>query len=101
MRKKIENRLKITCDDVDLTTITDVEFYVRQFNFFETYTPTVISTNEMIVIIPFEDAKKMREGDVKLQFAFTDSDGNPRASDVVEMNVDTLLKEVGYDPASR
>jgi hypothetical protein len=98
MREKIENRLKITCEDVDLTTLINIEFYVRQARFFGCYSPTVISSTEMVVIIPFEDAKKLHSGKVELQFAFTDANGNPDASDSVVCEVGNLLKEVGYDP---
>lgn len=97
MREKIENNLKITCTDIDLTTLTNIEFYVRQIRFFACYTPVVISSTEMIVIIPFEDAKKLTHGKAKLQFAFTDANGKPDTSDVVEVEVKELLKEVGYD----
>ena len=98
MRENIENLLKISCDDVDLREVYDIEFYVRQLRFFGCYIPDVISAHEMTVKIPFADAKKLKGGKVELQFAFTDFNGNPRASDVVTMNVDILLKEVGYDP---
>jgi hypothetical protein len=98
MRKKIQNNLKITCDDVDFTAVTDLEFYVKQLGFEGCYTPIVITAHEMVVRIPFSDALNLREGDVKLQFAFVDENGVPRASDVVETTVKTLLKEVGYDP---
>ena len=98
MREKIENQLKITCSDIDLTTLTKIEFYVKQPRFFGCYTPVVISSTEMVVIIPFEDAKKLTHGIAELQFAFTDSEGNPDASEIVKMEVDDLLKEVGYDP---
>lgn len=96
MRKKIENHLKITCEDVDLTTISNIEFYVKQIRFFGCYKPSVISSNEMLVIIPFEDAKKLQYGTVELQFAFTDANGNPDASEIVECEVGDLLREVGY-----
>ena len=96
MRKKIENKLKITCNDVNLTTITDIEFYVRQTRFFGCYKPTVVSESEMFVVIPFEDAKKLQLGKAKLQFAFTDSEGNPDASEILEYEVSDLLREVGY-----
>lgn len=96
MRKKIENRLKITCDDIDLTTVTDIEFYVRQVRFFGHYTPTVVSAHEMLVIIPSEDAKKLCRGKVELQFAFTDADGNPDSSEITELEVGDFLREVGY-----
>lgn len=98
IREKIENRLKVTCDDIDFTTLTDIEFYVKQIGFFECYIPIVISEHEMVVNIPFEHAKRLRSGTVQLQFAFTDAEGNPRASDVVTETVKDLLKEVGYDP---
>lgn len=97
MREKIENRLKITCDDVDLTTVTNIEFYVKQARFFGQYTPSVLSAHEMAVIIPFEDAMQLRCGEAKLQFAFTDAGGTPRASDIIIMDVGDLLKEVGYN----
>lgn len=98
MREKIENLLKITCEDIDLQKVTDIEVYVKQIRFFGCYTPTVISPHEMTVKIPFEDARKLTEGTVKLQFAFTDEDGNPRASETVKETVGELLKELGYDP---
>lgn len=98
MREKIQNTLKITCNDVDLTKISNIEFYVRQIGFFGCYVPTIISSNEMVVVIPFEDAKKLREGEVKLQFAFTDENNTPRATGIVIKSVNDLLKEVGYDP---
>lgn len=98
MREKIENLLKVTCEDIDLKTLTNVEFYVKQAKFFGCYTPHVISPTEMTVKIPFADAKKLTSGKVELQFAFTDAEGNHRASDVVEETVNRLLREVGYDP---
>lgn len=98
MREKIENQLKITCDDIDLTTLTNIEFYIKQTGFFGCYEPAVISPTEMVVIIPFEDAKKLKQGEAKLQFAFTDAEGNPNASEIVIKQVSDLLKEVGYDP---
>ena len=98
MREKIENRLKITCEDIDLTTITNIEFYVSQIKFFQCYYPVVLSSTEMSVLIPFEDAKRLNAGEVKLQFAFTDKESNRRASEVVLLPVKDLLKEAGYDP---
>lgn len=98
MREKIKNQLKVTCNDIDLTTLTDIEFYVKQIGFFRCYKPTVISSTEMVVTIPFEDAKRLKCGKVELQFAFTDADGNSDASEIVNEEVSDLLKEVGYDP---
>lgn len=98
MRNKIQNQLLITCLDVDLTTVANIEFYVRQAGWFRKYQPNVIDSDQMVVIIPFEDARNLVPGKVKLQFAFTDAEGNPRATEVEEIPVDELLKEAGYDP---
>lgn len=98
MRQKIENSLLIECTDVDLTTVSNMEFYIRQSNFFACYTPIVISASEMVVAIPFRDARRLRPGNAELQFAFVDADGVPRASDPVTENVHVLIKEGGYDP---
>lgn len=98
MREKIKNTLKITCTDVDLTTLKNIEFYVKQRHFFGCYTPLVVSASEMAVTIPFSDAKRLVKGTADLQFAFITAEGVPDASDVVTVEVADLLKEVGYDP---
>ena len=50
------------------------------------------------MIIPLEDALQLNATQIKLQFAFVDADGNPRASGIVQIPVGELLKEAGYDP---
>lgn len=98
MRTRIKNALHITCEDVDLTTVSKIEFYIKQPGFFAQYTPEVLSANEMLVEIPFEDAMKLRPGQTKLQFAFTDENGVPRATEIEHREAGDLLKEAGYDP---
>ena len=98
MREKIQNTLEIGTEDIDLTALTDIEFYVSHKNFFGCYIPTVISPNKMVVIVPYEDAMKLNSGRVELQFAFTDANGVPGASDIASMTVERFLKEAGYDP---
>ena len=99
MDRRIRNLLQITCDDLDLTTISKIEFYVKQASLFFQYTPEVRSKTEMLVDVPFEDAMQLRLGEVKLQFAYTDANGFPGKSDILEVPVEELLKEAGYDPA--
>ena len=96
MRKRIENNLCITCEDIDLAKATNIEFYVRQGDLFFQYLPVVTSSSQMNVKIPFDDAMKLSDANVKLQFALVDGDGNPRASAIVTEPVRDLLKEVGY-----
>lgn len=98
MREKIENHLLITCDDIDLTKATKIEFYVKQTMFFAVYKPNVLSEHQMDVTIPFTDAKRLRHGAVEMQFAFVDENGTPRASETIKEDVRVLLKEAGYDP---
>lgn len=97
MREKIQNQLVIECTGIDLTTVTDIEFYVKQSEFFGRYVPEVVSPSEMVVVIPFADARRLRAGEVQLQFAFVDENGVPRASENVTETVGVLLKEAGYD----
>lgn len=98
IREKIQNQIKITCEDVDLTKATNIEFYVKQLSFVGTYTPEVLTAHEMVVTIPFNDARRLMRGKASLQFAFVDENGNPRASDAIEDDVAELLKGDGYDP---
>lgn len=98
IREKIQNQIKVTCEDVDFTKVTDIEFYVKQLSFVGVYTPVVISEHEMVVTIPFEDARRLMRGKASLQFAFVSENGVPRASDTIEEDVAELLKGEGYDP---
>ena len=96
MRQRIENRLIITVDGVDLTTVTDILFWIRQSNTLFEYVPKVIDSKTMSVTIPKEDAMKFLLSTVEMQFAFTHEDMHPEASEIVKMQVDQLLKEAGY-----
>ena len=98
MREKIQNRLKISVDGIDLTKLRDIEFYVKQTGFFGCYAPEVISPTEMLVNVPYKHAMRLRKGNVDLQFAFVNEYGDPDASNVNTVPVEQLLKEAGYDP---
>lgn len=98
MVKNMKNTLHIQCDDVDLMAVTYIEFYLRQGTFFRQYEPEVITEHSMLVGVPLDDAMKLANSTVRLQFAFTDADGNSRASEVTEVSVRDFLKETGYDP---
>ena len=99
MRQRIENYLSVTVEGVDLTTVQDPVFWVKQSNVFLDYVPEVADSGTMLVHIPKEDAVKLREGTVDVQFAFTTQDGRPLASDIAKVSVERLLKEAGYGPA--
>ena len=98
MRKRIENALQITCEDVDLTKVSQIEFYIRQGKVFLEYAPVVVSEHEMLVEVPFADAMRLTDARVQLQFAFTDENGVPQATEIETRPVGDLLKEAGYDP---
>lgn len=98
MREKIENYLHIEVTGVDLTQVTDLEFYIRQGIKFWQYKPSVVSESEMTVRIPYEDAMYLRGGGfVQLQFTFM-RNGVPGASEIDSKIVGDLLKEAGYNP---
>ena len=98
MRQRIENYLSVTVDGVDLTTVHDPVFCVKQSSVFLEYVPEIADSGTMLVHIPKEDAMRLRNSDVEMQFAFTTQDGRPLASDIVRMSVERLLKEAGYGP---
>lgn len=98
MRQKIKNTLSIVVEGVDLNTVTNIEFYVRQGNVFFQLSPTILNESEMIVVVPKEKADSLNTNSMAyLQFAFTDKDGNDIASDITEVEVGRLLKSEGYD----
>lgn len=100
MRQKIENNLHIAVDGADLTGATKAELYLRQGTgkFFQ-YTPEILSENEILVTIPFEDAAQLSPTTAMLQLAWTDADGNPVSTEPCSVDVGVLLKEAGYDPS--
>jgi len=103
IRQKIENALAVTVTGVDLTGISNVEFYIRQGDFFYQCTPEIVDKTMMRVTIPKKEADRLRATGhpsicpAQLQFAYTDAAGVPRASDVLKVPVGELLKESGYD----
>lgn len=97
MRSKIENLLNINVCGIDLTTLTNIEFYVKQGTVFFQYTPQVLDASNMLVTIPYEDALTLIPNlQAKLQFAFTDNNDNVGASDATAVIVSDLLKLEGY-----
>ena len=99
MRQKIENTLCVEVEGVDLNGCTDIEFYVKQDKLFFQYKPIVCNSSVMTVIVPYEDAMKLRKAPVKVQVAFKDETGRPDSSAPRELPVGEFLKETGYDPS--
>lgn len=99
MIQKTRNALYIEVSGVDLMSCRNLEIYIKQSGFFRQYTPEVISSSELLVVVPYEDAMLLYHSDVRIQLAFTDENGNPRATKPRRVTVDELLKEAGYDPA--
>lgn len=97
MRQRIENTLSISVEGVDLTTVSNIEFYVKQNGVFFEYSPVVTDASTMLVTITKEDADRLSTSGVSLQFAYTDSAGKPYASEILKISVAELLKREGYD----
>lgn len=98
IREKMRNTIKVNCTGIDLTTCSNIEFYMRQARFYGCYTPVVLSPTEMVVDIPCADAEKLTCAPIEMQFAFVDANGIPDASDVVAEEVCRLIKDGVYDP---
>ena len=96
MRQRMKNYLEVAVKGVDLTTSSNIEFYLCQDEFFRQYTPEVAASDKMVVEIPCADAMKLASGAVLVQFALTDKNGTPHAPDPKAIPVDVLLKEAGY-----
>lgn len=101
---RIKNILRINLPDedpTDLTTVSGLEFYLSQVGIFRQYTPEVNGPHEMLVTIPLEDAMRLcPDSRVRVQFAFTDADGNHVPSDKKELRVKNFLKKEGYGNGS-
>ena len=100
MRCGIKNILRITCVDVDLTTVTDIQFYVRQQSFFRQYAPVVVSATTMTVEVPEADAVALSAENISMQFAYTDVNSCQQASRVKIVPCDDFLKEAGYSASN-
>ena len=99
VKEKIKNTILVVCDDVDFTKLSKIEFYLKQNGKeFPTYTPQVLDAHRMVVIVPYEDAMRLTVTPVRMQFAYLDEEGEPRASEPVTKPVGEFLKEAGYDP---
>lgn len=96
LRQRMKNRLVLSCEDVDLTSVSDIEVYLEQDDLFFQYTPEVLSPSTMAITIPLSDAVQLETGTVSMQFAFTDASGLPWASEIIYSTVSELLKEDGY-----
>lgn len=98
MRRRIKNIIRIEVDGVSLKGATNLEFYIRQRNgVFFSYTPRIIDNSHIEVEIPYDDAMSLKLGEARIQLVFTNSNGNPIATDDLLVYVDDLLKDDGYD----
>lgn len=98
MRQLIANELELTNNEVDFTTSTNIEVWLRQLDLFFQYTPTVVSAHVMTVTIPFADAKQLQPGGAELQWALTDVHGKPVCFDPENITIGRLIKDEGYNP---
>ena len=101
MRQRIENKITIDVTGADdLTTVSNLVIWIYQPLTKLEYTPMVVSAEQLLVTIPFEDAMKLRsENKAEIQIAYTDADGNKKASDIVTIAVKRLLDKEGYNGA--
>lgn len=98
MRQRLENVLVFTTENVDLSTASKLEFYLKQRNgTFLEYVPEIIDNTSFRVTIPYEDAMELSEGTAEVQLALTTEGGTKLASDIKNVRIKRLIKEGGYD----
>lgn len=92
MVQKIRNVLYVTLRGENLTECTDLSFKIVQGDSFsKTYTPTVEDETHFIVEVPQTDAEDLTIRPARCQLTYTDGNGNPRATEVMTVNVEELL----------
>ena len=96
MIEKMRNCLVITCEEADFSVATDIEVYVQQYDKFFQYTPSVQDAHTLTIQVPKSDAMLLTPGICQMQFALTDANGNPCASEIRRITVADFLKEAGY-----
>jgi hypothetical protein len=98
MRQRLENVLVFNTENVDLSTATKLEFYLKQRNgTFLEYVPEIIDNTSFRVTIPYEDAMELSEGTAEVQLALTTEGGSKIASNVRNIRIKRLIKAGGYD----
>lgn len=102
--QRIENNLAVRVKGADLTGATNLEFYVKQgVDLFIQLTPKIVRVSEgdtdLLVVVPYEEAMKLRQSECELQLAWTDANGQPCHTPARMMPVEKFLKEAGYDPS--
>lgn len=97
MIQKVRNSLEITCKDIDFTTCTDLLLFVQQGeDFYREYELVPVEAHRAVVAIPKSDAMELSTKSVSMQFAVTNSLGEPIISDIEKVEVRRFLGELGY-----
>lgn len=97
MIQKMRSNLRIEVSGASLDGATNLEFYIRQWGgIFIQLEPTAVDDTHIDVEIPYDEAMKLSSTQAQLQLAFTDSNGQACATEVLTVPVTELLKEAGY-----
>ena len=98
MRRGIRNYISVRVKDMDLTTCSNLKFYVEQDGTTFDYSGTINydDTEVMRVEIPKEEAVMLSKGLAQVQVALTDAGGVPRSHDPIRINIGDFLEETGY-----
>lgn len=97
MIQKMRNTLCVYIYGIDLTKCSNFQFYLLQNNMQFSYAASAITSNKLIVEIPYEDAMKLVPGCAQAQVCLTDSAGNPRATNLMQLRIEELINKDGYD----
>lgn len=99
MIEKIPQSIEVeleTTEQIDLTSATDVRFYIWQNIKFIDLPATVMEAKKVQVAIPYADAMRLSKGYCSIQVVFTEPDGTARATETLKILVGELLNPEGY-----
>lgn len=97
MIQKMRNTLCVYIYGIDLTKCSNFQFYLLQNNMQFSYAASAITSNKLIVEIPYEDAMKLVPGCAQAQVCLTDGAGNARATNLMQLRIEELINKDGYD----
>ena len=97
MIQKMRNTLCVYIYGIDLTKCSNFQFYLLQNNMQFSYAASALTSNKLIVEIPYEDAMKLVPGCAQAQVCLTDGAGNARATNLMQLRIEELINKDGYD----
>lgn len=96
--QRIANIRRLTIPDAQLLSASKIQVFVTQGSVEFVYDITTpVSDTEIDVQIPYADAMQLNRGSVKVQIAWTDSNGTSMWTKPKTISVDEFIYSGGYE----